>query len=500
MKIANVLLVLLMLVSASMQAQHKTLVVVFDALRPDYITAQHMPHLYEFKKENAYGAHHHSIFPTVTRVNSSSFGTGSYPGTHGILGNSIYVPAADSTKVFDTGDAQNLFFIAGRNKGQLLTTSTMGSLLEAAGKQMMVFSSGSSGQALLQNSNIAGAGIVNTSMILPQSLKVAVEKRIGAAPVGGKPAGARHQWVTDALLQFGLIKDGPDVCTIWFSDPDATAHAKGIGADTTFLAIQEVDRQFGRIVQHLKATGQFDSYNIMVSADHGFVTHIGKHSLKEVLIQNGLKQSVDSDDVIIADGAIYVKNQNKSLIQRIVATLQQLEWIGGIYTKGAKKGDELGWVPGTISFEAIHWDHPQRAASILVDRNWTDATNEFGFKGTSYNNGIAGHGSLSPYEVHIPLILAGPDFKQSFVSELPTSFIDIAPTVLKLHGITIPAAMNGRVLQEYFKNTINPNPFKKQTIKTEVALPTGKYILELQLSIYGEYKYVDFSKKTFLKL
>ena len=41
---------------------------------------------------------HHSVFPTVTRVNASSFVTGAYPETHGLLGNDIYVPSANALR------------------------------------------------------------------------------------------------------------------------------------------------------------------------------------------------------------------------------------------------------------------------------------------------------------------------------------------------------------------------------------------------------------------
>src|ERR1700754_4340757 len=71
---------------------NRILIVFFDGLRPDYITAEAMPNLYAFKQKGAYGKQHHSVFPTVTRVNSSSYSTGSYPATHGLMGNIVYFP------------------------------------------------------------------------------------------------------------------------------------------------------------------------------------------------------------------------------------------------------------------------------------------------------------------------------------------------------------------------------------------------------------------------
>src|SRR3982751_979861 len=86
----------------------KTLIVFFDGLRPDYIKPELMPNLYAFKQTASYGNRHHSVFPTVTRVNSSSYSTGSYPGTHGIMGNSVYFPKVNNNTALNTGEASDL--------------------------------------------------------------------------------------------------------------------------------------------------------------------------------------------------------------------------------------------------------------------------------------------------------------------------------------------------------------------------------------------------------
>src|SRR6185503_1533124 len=83
-------------------ANLRTLIVFFDGLRPDYITPQGMPNVYAFSKTGCYGKQHHSVFPTVTRVNASSYSTGSYPGTHGLMGNTVYFPQVDSRKGLNT--------------------------------------------------------------------------------------------------------------------------------------------------------------------------------------------------------------------------------------------------------------------------------------------------------------------------------------------------------------------------------------------------------------
>ena len=90
----------------------RTLIVFFDGLRPDYITPELMPNVYLFSKKGIYGKQHHSIFPTVTRVNASSLSTGCYPGSHGLMGNTVYFPKIKETAGLNTGDADELNKIA----------------------------------------------------------------------------------------------------------------------------------------------------------------------------------------------------------------------------------------------------------------------------------------------------------------------------------------------------------------------------------------------------
>jgi len=60
------------------------LVIVVDGLRPDYVTPDVMPRLAGLGQRGIVFTAHHAVFPTVTRVNASSFVTGAYPEAHGL--------------------------------------------------------------------------------------------------------------------------------------------------------------------------------------------------------------------------------------------------------------------------------------------------------------------------------------------------------------------------------------------------------------------------------
>ncbi|WP_031527508.1 alkaline phosphatase family protein [Dyadobacter crusticola] len=473
--------------------KNKTLIVFFDGLRPDYITAEQMPNLFAFKEKAAFGANHHSVFPTVTRVNSASYATGSYPGTHGLLGNSIYIPEVKSNAAIGTGYG-DLSQIPAATGGGILTAPSLGEILESAGEKMMVFSSGTTGQAFLQNYKVSGGAIVNPGLILPETFKAQVLAEMGEVTKEGNEDFNRHKWVTDALLKYGLAANGPLVSAIWLSDPDGAAHEHGIGSPEAVEAIKFVDGQFGRILDAIQKQGLADKWNIIISTDHGFVTQIGSISLTDFLVQEGLKQDKESDDVIVAEGSIYVKDHNPETIQKIVSALQEEEWIGAIFTKAKQAGDVNGWIEGTFAFDAVHFNHP-RAGDILVAPAWNDVKNDKGFAGTDYTKGKAGHGGSSPYEIHIALFAKGPDFKSGGTTELPTSNIDIVPTILQIYNIPQPAGMDGRPVSELLKKPSKSiGKARRESLKTEVKHSCGTYFLTLEMSVVGKYRYFDHSK------
>lgn len=471
----------------------RTIIVVFDGLRPDYIKPEWMPRLYAFSKKAAYGKDHHSVFPTVTRVNAASYITGAYPATHGLVGNSLYLPGVDALKSLNTADAGSLRHIMEVTSGKLLTSPSLGEVLRAAGERLFVYSSGTTGQAFLQNHTVNGA-VINPDMILPEAFRTEVSAAIGSPPAEATPNAARHHWVTDALCRYTLAPGGPLVSAIWFSDPDHTAHEHGIGVPLTIQALQTVDKEFGRILDSIRAKGLESIFNIIITADHGFVTRTGKQGLSEFLKR--LKENKSVDDIVSAGGAVYVKDHDPERIKKIVEALQKEEWVGAVFTRSARPGSMKGWVKGTLSFGSVHWDHPQRAADILVAESWNDNTNSSGYAGSSLAGGVAGHGGSSPYETHIPLMAYGPSFTRSFESELPTSNIDIVPTVLYLHHIAAPAQMQGRVMDELLriKSGVQTEHPRKQIITDEVRHKWGRYKVIVERTLLGQYSYINYAQ------
>ena len=319
--------------SAQAPAPHTQLVIVVDGLRPDYVTPEVMPRLFRLGQRGIVFTAHHSVFPTVTRVNSSSFVTGSYPETHGLMGNNIYIPRVDATKGLDTGERANLE-AAERAEGRLLTAPTLGEILEPAGRKVLAVSSGSSGSAYLLNHSSASGATIHYEFTYPPSLGARAAAVLGPVPPHATPNDAQNQYAIDAYLKLGLDEIHPDVTFMWLNDPDGTAHANGIGAELTLKSLSLVDAGIGRIEDALRAKGLLDRTNIVVTSDHGFSTHTGTLRLASLVAPFARPLPDGSPDIVVAEGAIYFRNgADAARVAAIVAMLQHRPEVGAIFTR-----------------------------------------------------------------------------------------------------------------------------------------------------------------------
>src|SRR5262249_7972089 len=254
----------------------------------------------------------------------------------------------------------------------------------------------------------------------PPEIGSKLTAKLGPPPAHGTPNAALNTRAFDAFLTIGLDEIHPDVTFLWISDPDTTAHAKGIGSPDALEALRLVDGEIGRVEDTLGSRGVLDRTNIIVVSDHGFSTHTNALKLDAVVQPFAKKMPDGSSDIVVAEGSIHFRNgPDPARVSAIVAALQKRPEIGAIFTRPGTRGGVEGSVPGTLSFDVARWNHA-RSGEILVAANWTDAANGAGRKGTSTQNGVAGHGTSSPYDIHATLIAAGPDFKEHEKSDAPT--------------------------------------------------------------------------------
>ena len=468
-----------------MDADTRILVVVLDGCRRDYLTTELMPRCYWEAQGGVIGTAHHAALPSVTRVNSATMATGGYPSRHGLMANTIYIPEFNPSGGISTGSRKNLLDAAKAWGGRLLTATTLGELLDQHGQKLLVCSSGSSGSATLLNPTGVGAGILHPEFCVPESGTARMYEILGPKPPDTEPARAKMTWMTDAYLKIGVPDHDPRVTFLWFTDPDHTAHEKGIGAPETKEGIRIADEQLGRVFDFHRARGM--KVNIFIVADHGFATYGGKFEVAATLKAKGWMERVKP---VVIGGAIYVPKRLEENVAAMVRDLQGEPSVGPIFTAAKSKGSEKGKFPGTLSLDLIGGNHP-RGAQIVAYPKWTSERNAAGYPGMVQAPGTAGHGATSPWEINGVFAAFGPDIKTGVRSDIPTSNADLAPTIAFLTDIPVPKEMDGRVLREILKQGPMPQRFNVRRKQWTAKSPDERYSVTLKASVVEGHRYVD---------
>src|SRR5262245_30093881 len=81
------------------RAEH-ILVVVWDGMRPDFVTPQHCPTLYSLATNGTFFRRHHCAFISSTEVNGTALATGAHPGRSGVQANTEYRPELSILSTF----------------------------------------------------------------------------------------------------------------------------------------------------------------------------------------------------------------------------------------------------------------------------------------------------------------------------------------------------------------------------------------------------------------
>jgi hypothetical protein len=184
----------------------------------------------------------------------------------------------------------------------------------------------------------------------------------------------------------------------------------------------------------------------------------------------------------------YVVQHDPATTRRLVEFLQQSDFAGVIFTK------EL--MQGTFGLDQAKIDG-QHAPDVVMAFRWNDSKNPFGIPGMidadwQRTAGKGTHATLSRFDMHNTLIAAGPDFRHGQVNDLPSGNVDLAPTILRILGITAPQQLDGRVLSEAMAKIDMPalKPATK-TIEATKDFPSGTWRESLQISRVASTIYLD---------
>jgi len=480
-------------------ARRLVLVLVVDGLRPDSITAEDTPTLFRLRAEGVDLVNSHAVFPTVTRVNAAAIATGTQPGTNGLVGNQMFVPAVDERRAFDTGNHRNFLALDRVTGGRVLQAPTLAERLHARGLRLAGVSSGSTGSAFLLNPrSIAGVGaLVNgylepgQTVAYPAPVSEAVLARFGPAPAKA-PGGARFDaavsWTQRVLREYVLPELAPDVVINWLTEPDHSQHHVGVGSPAAREALRNDDREIAQVLAGLDAART----SVLVVSDHGFTTNTAGVDVAGALIEAKLKAARDSSDVILASSgqavALHVEGRDAERIARLARFIRSQDWGGVVFSAEA--------VEGAFPMELINVAPRDRGPDLLFTFPWTSRRSAFGVPGTDLANVSAGgapyvsdHGSMSPWNVRNTFLAWGAGVKKGIIGRAPAGNVDVTPTVLALLGLEGEAGLDGRVVAEALDGGPDPEAVAVETrVHTAAA---GGYRAALQISTVDGRRYVD---------
>ena len=486
------------------------IVFVVDGLRPDAISAEDTPTLYRLRAEGVDFANSHAVFPTVTRVNAATLVTGAQPGTHGIVGNQIYVPAVDPRKALDTGNYRNLLAVDEKGGGGLVRVRTLAERLGKHGLRFAGVSSGSTGSAFLLNPRAtAGVGVLvngyfdpGKTVAYPADANTAILAKVGPAPAktGGERYDGVVSWAQRVLREYVLPELRPDVVINWLTEPDHSQHTVGVGSPSAREALRHDDREIALTLATLDELGLTPSTDVFVVSDHGFTSNVAGVDVARELVEAGVKAALDSPDVVLASSsqavALHVKDHDAWRIADIARLAQSREWGGVLFSPARGAGDPRGAIGGTFSLDLIHLANTERGCDLLLTFPWSSDANAFGVPGSDLactSGGarlyVSDHGSMSPWNVRNTGLAWGVDFKKGLTVRTPTGNVDLAPTILALLGIEEADELDGRVLAEAMEG--GPDP-EQMVVETRVhTVEAAGYRAAVQVSTVDEYRYVD---------
>ncbi|MGH8666775.1 MAG: alkaline phosphatase family protein [Burkholderiales bacterium] len=458
-------------------------VFVFDALRRDMITAEHMPRLRAFIDEGCDFPSSRCAFPSATRVNAAALACGAMPGVTGVIANQFFDARVYVDKLFHTGRHDDMQAAEQTYGGAFVTAPTLGDVLASHGHSVAVVSSGSAGTTHLLNPRSAVHGHVTLCLSdwrrsSPALYADGILRRHGPIPAAAKPNLAQIRLQMDIILESVLPEVAPDVLLVWFSDPDSTYHQCGIGSPESLAAIANADQQFGRFLDLWRTHPERERCTVAVCSDHAQLSAERRVRPKEAMRAAGLAVGnfLDAATPYAGSagyyGAIRVAGGNLEKLALLAQWLQEQPWCGHVFTPG---GDGVrGSVPGTLDRSLLMLEHA-RTPELYYTMRADDAPNRFGLPGTCWfasseiPDGGGTHGGLHRIEMNNLLALQGDGLRQRYRSPWPASQTDLAPTLLDMLGIEAPAQMTGRVLAEARESGAEPPPVETRVCDAQSA-------------------------------
>lgn len=424
----------------SARPRRRVIAVMLDGLRRDFVSPQATPALAALRARATWFDAHRTVFPSVTRVVSSSFATGCLPAQHGLAGNTVALIEDGRLGLHDVGKPE---FVETKRRltGTVLARPTLAEHLADHGGAV-IFNNVSPGAAYMHDPDGHGHVFHRAGSYGPGRRPIQGDDALRATPDAAGDRIATERFIAEVVRgrrpAFGLL---------WLCEPDTSQHAVPLGSAGHRAALAAADSHAAMVVAAVDAArAEGEDILLLVGSDHGHQTVREVIDIEAELIAAGLKAAPGSTDVVVAPNGtaalVYVDAAAEDRLPAIEGFLAGQPWVGRLFTRAtlAEAGLPAG---GGLAF----------AIALAA----SDDLNAEGVPGLSYaakpadgkadRLGCGQHGGLGTFEQSPTLMLDGGGFAAGRVVSASTSVVDIAPTFLRFLGL--PAGgVNGRPLQE----------------------------------------------------
>jgi len=482
------------------RSDRHVVVVVWDGMRPDFVSEKTTPTLWKLAREGVTFRNHHAVYPSATQVNGTALVTGVYPGRSGVIANYAYRPEIDRTRSISVESPTVVSRGDELSGGKYISVPTIAELIQRAGERTVIAAAKTVGLLLDRHADSGPAKnrvTLFAGQTLPRDVLTSIVAALGPFP---SAHAQRDPWTTKAVTDF-LWKDGvPALSVIWLGEPDLTEHESAPGAPPALAAIKSSDENLAAVLSALDRQAARNSADLFVVSDHGFSTIKRSIDLRKGLREAGFVAETEfneepkpGDIMLVGNGGsvlFYVVGHDATVTRHLVEFLQQSDFAGVIFTKRG--------LSGTFHLDDAKIDTPH-APDVVMAFRWNDSKNQFGTPGLidadwQRKAGEGTHATLSRFDMHNTLIAVGPDFRRGQTDTLPTGNVDVAPTILHILGIKAPQEMDGRVLSEVMVS-VDQVPTGREpetnTIEAKKDFAAGTWRQSMKISRVGSTTYLD---------
>lgn len=421
--------------------------IVLDAFRPEYQALAPMPALEALMREGAsYDRAWVGQLESETPVGHATLSTGSMPKRDGIIGFEWRDPTTGQ-ELLDGWEQGALLGQVGRDMHAAHDASIPAAIKNADPSAVVVALSSEKVYAADAMSALAADYVFYHryagAQLLPSSLP------------GQTPPASFFQHAGLTLdLPLKHFTDWDDLSTslalaameeftpraLMINLPGADFYGHKYGGSATPAVIRKVvaglDRGIGRIVRAYKAAGIYDQTLFVVTADHGMVPNdrtVLAPQVEDAIYRAGAKYLFHTGG---SAKYIYLKDRVRSPdAARTMATVKDVTagyfrtLSGGEYDR-ADNGPLSPELDATYRYLLGTFNGSTAPDVVAPYRENTIGTHI----PTAYGN----HGGLTWGAQHVPLVLKGPGVRRGLRSQAPARLVDVAPTVLRLLGLSLP--------------------------------------------------------------